>query len=90
MVCCSGRVNRARVGTAKICLQKPVFSVRLLIIDCSEAKTRDFTGGDGSIWSWDSTIHSTDKKYIHEDIVKNKARTWSIRKQNTISSNGSG
>lgn len=28
--------------------------------------------------SWDSTLRSTDKKYIHEDVVTNKTRTRSI------------
>lgn len=37
-----------------------------------------FTCGDGSIMSWDSTVKSTDIKYIHEDIFTNKTRTRSI------------
>lgn len=39
--------------------------------------------------SWDNTLKSTDKKYIHEDIFTKQNKNKVNSKQNTISSNGS-
>lgn len=99
----SGIVNCEPLVTAEIDLQKPVHrpTTKQSAVHSgvgywftgARAKTRDgcigFTGGDGSINSWDSTLKSTDIKYIHEDIFTNKNKNKVNRKQNTISSNGS-
>ena len=72
--------------------QKSLLSAGWVTIHWSEGKTRgciNFTGGDSSIMSWDSTSKSTDIKYIHEDIFTKQNKNKVDRKQNTIRSNGS-